>query len=155
MRTSCYDSQDSLKIPSSRVQLLAEAFLRFKEIETDEVIFHFVDKKVISALHDKYFNDPKPTDCISFPIDNVNDPSGGHHILGEVFVCPEVAIEYALKNQLNPYHELSLYITHGLLHLLGYDDLSFDKEKVMRQEEKRCMDYLRNQNVLIDEPSQT
>lgn len=154
MKTRCYDSQSSLKISPLRVQLLAETLLEFKQIQTDEVIFHFIDKKTISELHEEFFKDPSPTDCISFPIDRPNDDSGGHHILGEVFVCPQVAIEYAEEHNLSPHSELSMYIIHGLLHLLGYDDLSTSDEKIMREEEKRCMKYLRQKNALIDENSE-
>ena len=66
-----------------------------------------------------------------------------------------MAIEYAEAHKLLPYDEVSMYIIHGLLHLLGYDDLSPDEEKIMREEEKRCMKYLREQNALIDEISES
>ena len=151
MKTRCYNSQSFLKISFSDVQLLTETLLEFKRVQTDEVIFHFIDKKAISNLHEEFFSDPSPTDCISFPIDHPNDHSEGHHILGEVFVCSQVAIEYAKEHTLSPYSELSVYMIHGLLHLLGYDDLSATDKKIMREEETRCMTYLRQKNALIDE----
>ncbi|WP_420420887.1 rRNA maturation RNase YbeY [Simkania sp.] len=155
MKVNCYNSQDSLKIPPARVQLLVECMLAFKKVKTDELSIHFVDKKTISELHQEFFQDPTPTDCITFPVDAPDEDPGGHHVLGEVFVCPEVAIEYAKDHKLLPYDEVSMYIIHGLLHLLGYDDLSLDEEKIMREEEKRCMKYLREQNALIDEASES
>ena len=154
MNVNCYNSQDSLTIPLARVQLLAETMLAFKKVKTDEISIHFVDKKTISDLHQEFFQDPTPTDCITFPVDAPDEEPNGHHVLGEVFVCPEVAIEYAQAHNLSPYDEVSMYIIHGLLHLLGYDDLSPKEEKIMREEEKRCMKYLREQNALIDEVSE-
>lgn len=153
MKTRCYDNQAFLKISPESIQLLVEKFLAFKQISTDEVILYFIDKKTISSLHEDYFRDPNPTDCISFPMDRPGEDSVGYHILGEVFICPEVAFEYAEKHNLSVYDELSMYVIHGLLHLLGYDDLSPSEEKIMREEEKRCMKILRQQDALIDENS--
>ncbi len=115
--------------------------LRNLKISTDEVILHFVSKSAIGKIHDTFFSDPSPTDCISFPIDPPRtDPSQEkHNILGEVFVCPKVALEYAAENKLDPYLETKLYIIHGILHLLGYDDLDPTSRRKMRQMEKKCL----------------
>jgi len=106
-------------------------------------MIHFVDKARISELHKVFFNDPTPTDCISFPIDSPNEKSGAHHTLGEIFICPEVAIEYARPKNKDPYAEITLYLIHGILHLAGYDDLKVEDRKKMRAMEKRCMQYLK------------
>lgn len=155
VKVNCYNLQASLKISPASVQLLAESMLAFKKVKTDEISIHFVDKRTISDLHQEFFQDPTPTDCITFPVDAPDEDPRGHHVLGEVFVCPDVAIEYAKAHNLSPYDEVSMYIIHGLLHLLGYDDLSPNEEKIMREEEKRCMKYLREQNALIDEVSES
>lgn len=82
-------------------------------------------------LHQQFFNDPSPTDCISFPIDD--------KILGDIFVCPKTAIDYAARIKKDPYPETALYIIHGILHLLGFDDLEAPKRRIMRKKEKQCM----------------
>ena len=61
---------------------------------------------------------------------------------GEIFVCPLAAIAYAKKQESRPYEETALYIVHGLLHLLGYDDLEEKAKKNMRKKEKSCMRHL-------------
>jgi len=99
----------------------------------DEVSFHFVTKKEIASLHDTFFNDPTSTDCITFPVDSYKAPRP--RVLGEVFICPKVAIEYAQEHQTDPQQETLLYIVHGLLHLLGYDDIQPRDRKIMRQKE--------------------
>ena len=110
---------------------------------------HFVDKKTISDLHRDHFQDPTPTDCISFPMDSPDSQGEGYKILGEVFVCPQIAIEYAEKNNITPEEEVSLYIIHGLLHLLGYDDQDEISEPIMRGEEKSAMSYLKQKDALL------
>lgn len=114
--------------------------LKKLDIETDEVILHFVTKKKMGKIHEDFFSDPSPTDCMSFPIDSPKSKSKGKepHILGEIFVCPKVALEYAQEKNLDPYTETTLYIIHGLLHLIGYDDLDAKSRKKMRQMEKTC-----------------
>lgn len=99
------------------------------------MVIHFVTKAKIGALHRTYFDDPSPTDCISFPMDTPSKEA----LLGEVFVCPAVAVEYAKEHGLDPKNEVLLYVIHGLLHLLGYDDCDPKSRKEMRRQEKQCL----------------
>ena len=103
---------------------------------------HFVGKKKISALHQDFFDDPSPTDCITFPYE---DP----HFLGEVFVCPLVAKEYVEKHGGNLYEEITLYVIHGFCHLLGFDDTSAALVEAMRKEEKKWMSALAKNHIRI------
>lgn len=149
MNVQIENSQSVLSLSENGVKRLVNTFLKSKDIECDEVVIHFVGKEEISLLHAKYFNDPSPTDCISFPIDSPKDPHEKCSVLGEVFVCPEVAIEYAKQENSDPYIEVSLYIVHGLLHLLGFDDIEMEEKKVMRGEENSAMDYLKENKALL------
>jgi len=99
-----------------------------------EVSFQFVGEKKIAQLHNAFFNDPTVTDCITFPVDKKE--AVPPRVLGEVFVCPKVALDYAKRHGVDPYRETVLYIVHGLLHLLGYDDLKPSERKVMRRKER-------------------
>lgn len=111
-------------------------------VYTDEVVLYFVEKEEMGKVHEAFFSDPSPTDCMSFPVDpplrekTINSPP---HVLGEVFVCPQVAIEYAAEHDLDPYIETTLYIIHGLLHLMGYDDMDAASRKIMRNMEQKCL----------------
>lgn len=150
MKVLCTNAQDALSIDESQVERLVQTFLNWKEVVCKEMSIHFVNKEKISELHDSYFQDPSPTDCISFPIDSPDEDDGGYKILGEIFVCPEVAIEYAQKHHLSPFKEVSLYIIHGLLHLLGYDDQDPTSKSIMRDEEKSAISYLEQKGVLLN-----
>ncbi len=120
------------------------------KISSDEVILHLVNKKTICEIHQIYFNDPSPTDCISFPIDPPKMKRSGPTILGEIFVCPKVAIEYGKEHQIDPYEETTRFIVHGLLHLLGFDDIIPEERKRMRTKENRCMKLLMDQGLFIN-----
>ena len=150
MDIQCYNSQTLVPISIDQVKCLVISFLEMKEVQTDEVVIHFVDKKAISKLHNDFFDDPSPTDCISFPIDSpLEYSSNNHHILGEIFVCPEVALEYSQEHKLDLYKEISLYVMHGLLHLLGYNDLDPTDEKLMREEEAKGLKYMEEINLML------
>jgi probable rRNA maturation factor len=142
-----FDQQQDLAIPHNTVIAIVNEVLRNEGKKCDEVVIHFVDTQTICELHSQYFNDPSTTDCISFPIDDTDGI--GYCVLGEVFVCPKTAIDYATAHQSTPYKETTLYIVHGLLHLLGYDDLG-EAEQKMRTAEKLHMKNLEKHNLILD-----
>lgn len=131
-----YDEQSSLPINPDRVRLLATHFLMREKQICHEVCIHFVDTPTICSLHEEYFGDPSVTDCISFPIDEAGTP---YRILGEVFVCPQTAVDRALTHAIDPDEETALYTLHGLLHLIGYDDQEPKAKAKMRRKERRYM----------------
>ncbi len=135
LKISIYSGQKDLSIARSSVRRLVSLVLEDKETE---VAVHFVGKKKISQLHQQFFADPSPTDCISFPI--------GGAILGEIFVCPQVAKEYDPQN---PYLECSLYVIHGLLHLLGYDDIQREDRQKMQRAQRRLLKMAKEKKCLL------
>lgn len=140
---------DPLKVAKIPLKRMIRLVLKSFKIDCEALAVHFVSKKAISKLHLDFFNDPTPTDCISFPIDQPS-LNGKCAFLGEIFVCPSVAYEYATKNDKDPYIEIILYVIHGLLHLFGFDDLSTHQKKKMRKKERECLKLLAK-NHLIDE----
>lgn len=141
--------QKTLPISASSVKKLARFLLKHFKVECDTLAIHFVTKKRISELHKQFFDDPTPTDCITFPIDESREKSGGFWHLGEIFICPEVACIYAKEHKIDPYTETTLYLVHGLLHLLGHDDQNPPARKKMRAEEKRCMVLIKKHKLQI------
>jgi probable rRNA maturation factor len=121
---------------------LVHEVIQFEGQHCDEVSIHFVDTPKICELHDTYFKDPSPTDCISFPINN--------SILGDVFVCPRTAQEYVAIHQGEVYEEVSLYVVHGLLHLMGYDDIEEADEKKMRAAESKHMQNIKLKGLILN-----
>lgn len=145
MKVTVFNSQKNLSFSANVVKKLVTYLLQEMDVLSDEIILHFVTKKKIQQLHLQHFDDPTPTDCISFPIDSPQTRG----ILGEIFICPKVALEYAEKKKMNPYEETTLYIVHGLLHLLGYDDLEKKAKQRMRRQEKKCLKMLSEKNLIL------
>jgi len=128
------------------IAAIAKEVISFEGRSCDEVIFHFVGNKKMCRLHADFFDDPSPTDCMSFPLDA--DRSSGYQILGEVFVCPQTAANYIAKNGGYLDEEITLYTVHGLLHLLGYDDLNDKDRLIMRKKEEEHMSNLRKCGII-------
>jgi len=134
--------QNDLIIDIEEVKRLVKNVIDLEGQTCEEVYLHFVESKEMCSLHVQFFNDPAPTDCISFPID---DEKSEHRILGEVFVCPETAIHYAKENNVNATDEAYLYVIHGLLHLMGYLDKTESEIKKMRAAESRHVENFQKQ----------
>ncbi len=148
MNIDITNKQKDLKILKNAVQKIAEEVVTFEGRSYDEVSIHFVTNKTMCSLHDEYFNDPSPTDCISFPLDDQTPEE--FSMMGDIFICPKTAIEYAAKNpEVTPTQEVTLYIVHGLLHLMGYDDMNDKDRAQMRKAEKRHMANLRSKNLVL------
>lgn len=74
----------------------------------------------------------KPTDVLSFPLNEHGLEEYGILPLGDIFICLEVAQQQANEMNIPPNQELARLAVHGLLHLLGYDhELSSVEEKKM------------------------
>jgi probable rRNA maturation factor len=90
---------------------LAGRVLRAEGIEEGELGIAFVGQDEMRGLKREHLGIDEPTDVLSFPIDGREDvPEGVPRALGDVVLCPQVIGD-----------EWRWPLTHGLLHLLGYD----------------------------------
>jgi probable rRNA maturation factor len=102
------------------LRALARDTLRSEGIERAELSVSFVDQDEIAGLHERFMDEPGPTDVLAFPLDDVGEAKEreGVRLLGDVVVAPT---EAARNNPTDPASELRLLLVHGILHLLGYD----------------------------------
>lgn len=100
-----------------------------------ELSILFVDTTVMSELHVQWMDEPGPTDVLSFPMDELRPGRDGElsppGTLGDVVLCPDVAVEQAKVAGHSTVEEMLLLTTHGILHLLGYDHAEPEEEKEM------------------------
>jgi len=106
-----------------------------------------VDEESIHRINRDYRNINRPTDVISFAFEDDNDFSNLiskdlPRDLGEIIICTDVA-----KKQSEEYHhsflrEMSFLFTHGILHLLGYDHMKEDDEKIMFSIQDEIMEIM-------------
>jgi probable rRNA maturation factor len=106
-----------------------------------ELSILLVDEAAMTELHEKWMDEPGPTDVLSFPMDELRPGhmSGGTDedgetdpgLLGDVVLCPAVAERQARAAGHSTEDELELLCAHGILHLLGYDHAEPDEHKEM------------------------
>jgi probable rRNA maturation factor len=104
-----------------------------------------VDEAHMTNLHEKWMDEPGPTDVLSFPMDELRphsmagpNRSRGRDsdepepvLLGDVVLCPQVAAVQAKQHGQSTQAELELLTVHGVLHLLGYDHADPEEEAEM------------------------
>jgi probable rRNA maturation factor len=100
-----------------------------------ELSIILVDEAAMEQLHVQWMDEPGPTDVLSFPMDELRPgtedavtPAG---LLGDIVLCPQVAIEQAETAGHPPIDEMLMLTTHGLLHLLGFDHAEPEEEREM------------------------
>lgn len=93
----------------------------------------FLNEEEHSKIHGDFLQDYRPTDVITFPADLENE------MVGEICVSVDRAISEAESRNLPVEKELGLYLIHGWLHLVGFDDQNETDQKIIRREEANAM----------------
>jgi probable rRNA maturation factor len=152
LRVDCNNAQREVRfsINKNSTHKVVEEVLRLEKRACDLISVYFISDKKMRSYHKSLFNDSSATDCITVPLDNNFTISTSHRFLGEIFICPKTALDYvAKKSHLTFWEELSLYLVHGLLHLLGYDDIRPTERALMRRKEKKLLLHLRKNGLLL------
>lgn len=136
------------------VEIFNETDKKIKELDTlpklidyaikyeklGNVIFNviLVDENKIHELNREYRGIDRPTDVITFALeDNEDIVYEDFRLLGDIYICLEKVYSQAEEYGHSVLRELSFLTIHGFLHLLGYDHMNDEDEKIMfeRQEE--------------------
>lgn len=126
LRISIIDeSTQRPRLNRARLQRLLDAALRggrhAQAKATASLTILLVDAAASARLHLAHFDDGEATDVMTFP-DGTVSPRPARIHLGDLAVCVDVAIREAGVRGVPVADEITLYILHGLLHLVGYDD---------------------------------
>jgi probable rRNA maturation factor len=104
-----------------------------------ELSILLVDEGEMANLHERWMDEPGPTDVLSFPMDELRpgrvdtdpDDDADPGMVGDVVLCPAVAEKQGKEAGHSVQDELELLCTHGILHLLGYDHAEPDEHREM------------------------
>ena len=130
--------QRFLKLDSNKIKSLARYILENENIANEVGInLMFVRNNIIKKYNKKFLDKNVPTDVISFE-GSINDGSAG-----DIIISTEKAAEYASQNNIDVKVELLRYVTHGVLHCLGYEDTTEKcRDKMFKRQEKLLKEYL-------------
>ncbi|MHA3683265.1 rRNA maturation RNase YbeY [Leucobacter sp. HY1910] len=130
------NNESGAQIEEARMLRLAAFVLESLHVHPDtELGVMLVAEDAMEQLHVQWMNEPGTTDVLSFPMDELRPgrvdamtPAG---LLGDVVICPQVAEVQAQAAGHDLAQEISVLLTHGMLHLLGFDHATPDEETEM------------------------
>ena len=126
------ETEENLDLYMDKLYGLLEFALKREKLENVEFNVIFVDINKIHEINREYRGIDRPTDVISFALEDDLDIELDHRLLGDIYICLERAHEQAIEYNHSYLRELSFLMIHGLLHLLGYDHVnSKEEEKIM------------------------
>lgn len=121
--------------------MVSGAFGDYPEVQ---VSLSLVSKEEMRALNGQYRDIHEPTDVLSFPLwedDGMFAPPEGWEMLplGDVVVSPEYILDYAQGLHAEYEREIVLVLIHGILHLLGFDHDTGEKERRLMWKEQEAL----------------
>jgi probable rRNA maturation factor len=142
------DNLSGFSIDEKRVRNYVSHMLKFLKVNQNSYVsILFVDEKEMTKQHIRWMNESGPTDVMSFPMDDVKLEDSKlrqkQAILGDIIICPTVALKDARKQGINPAYHLIFLVAHGILHLLGQDHQQKKHRLVMQKREQGIMNSLR------------
>lgn len=119
----------------------------FKKLKiTGEIEFSvsIVDNKRIHEINKEYRNKDTATDVITFALEDYDSPfiEGMPRALGDIFISYDKVVSQAIDYQHSIKREFCFLFVHGLLHLLGYDHIEVEDEKVMNDLQNQILNEL-------------
>lgn len=123
-----------------------EATLAYEDICNDvEVSITFSDDKSIHSLNLEYRGIDRPTDVLSFPLeeDIKNSRVRGPIMLGDIVISLERAVAQAEEYGHSFQRETAFLCIHSMLHLLGYDhELGEVEDADMRRRQREIIESI-------------
>jgi len=128
------DQQPYISVGPRRLRRLVRQTLSDHRVPRAVISLALVDNKAIRRLNRRYLAHDYATDVLSFPLDDA-PPA----LVGEVVVSAQTALARSRRLGHAPEGELMLYVVHGLLHLVGFDDASTARAARMHQAEEAIL----------------
>ena len=114
-----------------------------KEYESEAPVYMsllFTGNDEIQVINREYRDKDQPTDVISFAYHETEDfDIGPYDTLGDIVISLERVVEQAKEYNHSDKRELFYVLTHGILHLLGYDHIEEEDKKEMRDKEEEIL----------------
>ena len=128
---------NELDYPVTREISVMKKYLKkcLKEENAKNAVFNVIltNNDSIHEINKKYRNIDRETDVISFALEDEKEENfnSKKRVLGDIYISVDKAKEQAKEYNHSLERELSFLGVHGLLHLLGYDHMEKEDEKVM------------------------
>jgi len=133
MKITIKNLQNKLPVRQTKIKNLVLKVIKKEGAgRTGWINLCFVDNRRIKKFNAKFLKNNSATDVLAF-----NLGKGKSIILADIMISTDIAITHAAKFKTTPDYELSLYVVHGILHILGFDDKTSAGAKLMRKKENQ------------------
>jgi probable rRNA maturation factor len=125
--------QNKLPIPETYIKNLIRRIIRGEKFKKPcSVNICFTDNNLIKKLNTRFLNTRGATDVLAFNLSGKTSPV----LLADIAISTESAISNSRSFKTSPGKELLLYVAHGILHILGFNDHTNAQTQLMRKKEK-------------------
>jgi probable rRNA maturation factor len=145
-RIEITNKQRKIRLPQKKIKLLVKKILAFLNIRDKTLSVLFVDDEQIRNLNRIYRKKNLPTDVLAFSMQEGKFTHINPEILGDVVISVETAKKRAKEQNSTLFKEISLYLIHGILHLLGFNHSLKCKKKIKRKEDELFLKLWNKEN---------
>jgi probable rRNA maturation factor len=148
MKIQIENQQKRIKIDKRKTRSLVIKLLKRLDCTDKEISITFVDDVTIQRINKQYLAKDRPTNVISFSLQEGEFGNINPEILGDIVISVDTAQREAEKGNLRLDEEILFLMIHGLLHLLGYNHENTSKEnsRKMKQKEKELFRLVTQSN---------
>lgn len=135
--------QRKVAVDVDRLRQVAAFVVRQLGLSGSELNVVLLSDRAIRRLNARYLGRPGPTDVLAFSQREGVAPGPENRLLGDVVIGVETALRQASERRAPLNAELDLLLVHGVLHLVGYDHVGSQSERLrMRRAESRMLGSL-------------
>lgn len=140
--------QKKVALNPPQILKIVKTILRHEGVREASLSIVFVSHQRIKAFNKKYLGRDHATDVLAFDLTERRctarrDPTGNvRHVIGDIIISTDAAVKNSRTYKTKLSEELALYIIHGILHLLGFDDHKGRDIKRMRDREEKLLKFL-------------
>jgi probable rRNA maturation factor len=142
MSASVANRQDRVAVSPTRLARTAGRALAALGRGAGDVDVLVVDDAAIKRLNRLHRGVGRRTDVLAFPLETPGAPSP---LVGQIVISAETARRQARQLEVPLATELDLLVTHGVLHLVGYDDRDPVEARLMHERERQILSARRRQ----------
>ena len=140
------DYGSNLFYKSDIVSNLIESILVDENKKITNLSVVLTNKKYLNMLKKKYFDMDHYTDVIAFNLEDEDEK-----IQGEIYISIDDVLENSTIYKVTFNKEFKRVLIHGVLHLIGYNDISDEEKNKMRELENTHLDFITNSIIAIKE----
>ncbi len=142
-----FENNTNEKINYELIEKVISESLKYEGISNNaEISVTIVDNEEIRKINNKFRNIDKATDVLSFPLIDFNVESlpedNSKIYLGDIIISIERAEEQAEEYGHSLDREIGFLTAHSMLHLLGYDHMIQEEEKIMFKKQEDILNNL-------------